>query len=262
MGTIWLAGTLHDKRSISTERMRVLGHHALVLILSGEGYYQDADGHRCNLRIGDTVVVSPDLAHAYGSRNEDPWGQLYVVFSGPQFDLLWQTPTFSAHLPVWHLEPVDLWRSRLEEVLHSGVNQTPLEALRTIGKFTHLLIDMATSDAASRKHPEDTWLEESLRLLGEPQSVGWIRPRDAAKQVGLSYEAFRKRFAARTGQAPGQFQMQRRIDLACAAIYEGNDNFKELAEKLGFCDVYHFSKAFRQQVGSPPSAYRRTVRGG
>ena len=89
-----------------------------------------------------------------------------------------------------------------------------------------------------------------------------MNPRQVAREVGLSYESFRKRFSERMDRAPGQYQQQRRVDLACAAIYRGSGNFKQLAEELGFCDVYHFSKAFRRQMGIPPSAYRRSVRGG
>lgn len=157
---------------------------------------------------------------------------------------------------------MDLWFSRLRELLAPGTAGAPAQALRTLARFTDLLVEMALSDAKAREKPADNWLEDSLRLLGEPRREAWLRPQEVAKRLGLSYESFRKQFAARTGQAPGQFQKERRIDLACAAIYQGEDNFKALAEQLGFCDVYHFSKAFSKVVGSPPSAYRRTVRGG
>ena len=36
---------------------------------------------------------------------------------------------------------------------------------------------------------------------------------------------------------------------------------KQIADTLGFCDVFHFSKAFKQEIGFTPSDYRRRVRG-
>ena len=253
---------LQDKSTISPNKKRNLGRYALILMLNGKGFYRDETGLNRELQAGDAIWVAPDCAHAYGSIDGKAWGQIYVVFSGPQFDLLQQSESYHAHQPVWHLEPVDLWRRRLEEIFQPTPTRSPIEELQAIGRFSQLLIDMATTDAAARLKPGDTWLEESLHLLSEPYKEGWIGPHSVARQVGMSYESFRKRFSARTGQAPGKFQQQRRVDLACAAIYRGNTNFKELAEELGFCDVYHFSKVFRQIVGSPPSAYRRTVRGG
>jgi AraC-like DNA-binding protein len=262
IGTIWLAGQLQDKSHIPADRMRVLGRYALILVLNGQCRYTDATGRDLNLRPGDAVFVGPDLPHAYGNENHDVWGQVFVVFNGSAFDLLQGSPTFQSHQPVWHLEPVELWKRRLEEILSPSQSLVPIEGLQTIGRFLQLLIEMATTDATARKRPEGSWVEESMKLLGEPHRNGWLRPQQVAKLVGQSYESFRKRFAEETGSSPARFQKKRRVDMACAAIYAGSDNFKELAESLGFCDVYHFSKVFRQFVGTPPSVYRRTVRGG
>lgn len=242
--------------------MRKMGKYGLILVLSGDCWYRDAQGRELDLRPGDALLVPPDLPHAYGCASGKVWGQVYVVFSGPVFDLLWGAPDFAANHPLWHLEPPELWATRLEETLRPGRASQPLESWSRILRFQQLLIEMACQDTAARRDAGDDWLESSLQILGSPGPDGWRHPREVAQRVGLSYESFRKRFASLTGYAPARFQKQRRIDLACAAIYQGIDNFKELAEQLGFCDVYHFSKAFHQHVGQPPSAYRRSVRGG
>jgi len=257
-----MAGSLCGRNNIPASRMRVLGRNALVLMLSGRGRYEDAEGIRMELKSGDAILVEPDRPHAYGGLGDTVWDQVYVVFSGPQFDLLQKSRIYTANQPVWHLEPVDFWKRRLREILKPDPVHGLAEALLTVGRFTQLLIEMAASDAAARTQPGDAWLEKSLQLLSEPREGVWLAPREIARKVGMSYEGFRKRFAERTGTAPGKFQQQRRIDLACASIYQGQANFKELAEQLGFCDVYHFSKAFRRLTGSPPSDYRRSVRGG
>ncbi len=262
IGTIWMAGQLHDKSTIPVDKMRILGRSALVLVLDGRGTYADGSGIRAELEPGDTILVTPQLPHAYGGKEGTAWGQAYVVFSGPCFDQLHTAPVYRSHQPLWHLEPAEMWRQRMRDILSPRSEADPVEVLSRVGRFWQLLLDMATTDAEARRHPEDAWLEESLRLLGERHREGWMNPRQVARKVGLSYESFRKRFSERMDRAPGQYQQQRRVDLACAAIYRGTGNFKQLAEELGFCDVYHFSKAFRKQMGMPPSAYRRSVRGG
>ena len=115
-----------------------------------------------------------------------------------------------------------------------------------------------------RAEPVDFWarqLEESHRLLAGLDAKGWLTPQQVARMVGLSYENFRKQFTARTGVSPGQFQKRKRIERAQSAIYHGDHTLKQLAEELEFCDVFHFSKVFKQITGSTPSEFRRKVRG-
>jgi AraC-like DNA-binding protein len=119
---------------------------------------------------------------------------------------------------------------------------------------------MAATVAAGTARGE-AWFEQSLRLLGQRRAGAWATPQAVAREVGLSYENFRKRFAALGGESPGQYQKRRRLEWACAAIYQGERSLKQIADELGFCDVFHFSKAFKQVVGTTPSEYRTRVRG-
>lgn len=261
IGTIWMAGQLHDTSTIRPEKMRILGRYALILVTSGKVFYSDAEGREQDLEAGTAIFVTPALPHAYGSRDGKDWGQVFAVFDGPLFDLLQESAPFRAHQPLWHLPPPGLWQQRLEEILLPEPVGNPAATLAVVHRFSQLLVEMALAASGNEDSSGQLWLEEGQRLLGEQSGNRWHTPQEVARKVGLSYESFRKAFAAATGHPPAQFQQQRRIDLACAAIYRGQENFKELAERLGFCDVYHFSKVFRKVTGTPPSAYRRAVRG-
>ncbi|MEX0330457.1 MAG: helix-turn-helix domain-containing protein [Puniceicoccaceae bacterium] len=256
-----MAGQLWDKSTINPKKMRILGRFALILVNHGRAFYEDSTGRNLDLEAGNAVLVTPTLAHAYGSRDGNKWGQTFVVFDGPLFELLQASEAFRNNQPVWKLAPLNLWQKRLEEILPPERAVNEVAALARVHQFGQLLVEMVLAGTDTGKSRENLWLEESQRLLGEQQEGRWMTPQEVARKVGLSYESFRKSFAAATGNPPAKFQQQRRIDLACAAIYRGQENFKQLAERLGFCDVYHFSKVFRQVTGTPPSAYRRVVRG-
>ncbi len=259
-GTINLAGTLRDVPGLDPRSMRVLGRYALVFIVSGEGFYTDANGARIRFGAGHALVLFPDLPHAYGPDPGEGWEQIYVVFDGPQFNLLDRTGVLLRNSPLWRLGPVDYWRRRIED-LFRPTRQVPAAALRTIGQFVHLLTDMATTHAEATRPPGKAWLTDSMQLLAEPTERGWLNPKEVAGNVGLSYENFRKLFARHTGDSPGRFQKRRRIERACAAIYQGKHSFKEIADELGFCDLFHFSKAFRHITGETPSSFRKKARG-
>jgi AraC-like DNA-binding protein len=40
-------------------------------------------------------------------------------------------------------------------------------------------------------------------------------------------------------------------------LLETTRTLAEIAEQLGYCDAFHFSKAFKKSVGSAPSSYRK-----
>jgi AraC-like DNA-binding protein len=260
-GEIRLAGTVQNVPGLNPDAMRVLGSFALVYLVAGDGYYCDAGGRAARLVPGDVVMVFPDVAHAYGPREDQAWTQIYVVFDGPQFALWRRAGLLNPEKPVLHAEPVEYWRRRFEEAFTPRPMRGPAAALRTMGRFLHLVTDLLATAAEAGRKPDEVWLEESQHLLAEPVADQWLTPQQVARRVGLSYENFRKQFSQRAGVAPGQFQKVRRIERACAAIYQGTHGFKELADELGFCDVFHFSKVFKQVVGDTPSEFRKRVRG-
>jgi len=258
-----LAGALRDVPGLDPNAMRVLGSYSLIYMVSGKGYYTDANGRHLDLRSGDLVVIFPELAHAYGPRDGTSWDQLYCVFNGPHFDFLRESGIFNPKHPVWHVEPVDYWHLRFMDVVAGENWHNEIGAQRVMGRFLHLIYDLAAADAeGSARFARDRWLEEGQRLLANRSDHGWVSPEDVSRQVGLNYDNFRKQFALKLGVSPGQFQKRKKIDRACAAIYQGSHGFKELAEELDFCDVFHFSKTFKQVMGMTPSEFRQKAHGG
>lgn len=51
---------------------------------------------------------------------------------------------------------------------------------------------------------------------------------------------------------------QLRIELACSLLLTTSQPLKVIAEEVGFCDEYYFSRVFRRLRGLPPGAFRQT----
>jgi AraC-like DNA-binding protein len=260
-GEIQLAGMVQNVPGLNPASMRVLGSFAVVYMVEVDGYYCDASGHNSPISSGDVLFVFPEIAHAYGPRQDTGWMQIYTVFDGPQFALWRSSGILDPARPVIHAEPIDYWRRRFEDVFTHQRPRSEPAALRTMGRFLHLIADLLATAAEAGQRADTAWIETSQHLLAEPLDRQWLTPQQVARRVGLSYENFRKQFAQRTGVSPGQYQKRCRVERACAAIYQGSHGFKELADELGFCDVFHFSKVFKQLVGDTPSEFRKKVRG-
>ena len=50
-----------------------------------------------------------------------------------------------------------------------------------------------------------------------------------------------------------------RIDKAKSLLASELFNITEVAEKLGYCDIYYFSKEFKKYAGVSPLKYRKKV---
>ena len=77
-----------------------------------------------------------------------------------------------------------------------------------------------------------------------------------ADRLGMNYTTFRLRFARESGEAPGRYQLRRRMERA-AELLSGGASPQKTAEILGYPDIYTFSAQFKRHVGMPPGAYRR-----
>jgi len=262
LGSILHAGELHNTPGIDPFNMRILGDYALILILSGTAYYKDADGVENELEPGEAIIVFPELAHAYWPIQGDDWSHTYAIFNGPQFELLRQASVLDPGQSIWQLDSIAYWNQRLEECLTSVPQRSPTQSLKIVGQFNQLLIEMMTRDSEAKIDGSVSRIDMATSMLSGPVDGVWITPEEVARRVGLNYESFRKRFASARGVAPAKFQNQKRIEFAQSAIYQGTHTFQELADELGFCDPFHFSKTFKRLTGESPIEFRQKATGG
>lgn len=80
---------------------------------------------------------------------------------------------------------------------------------------------------------------------------------EMAAAVGLSESWFATVFKQTTGQTPMQWKLAKRIEQAKRMLLENRFALAEIADRLGFADQAHLTKAFRQVVGETPAAWRR-----
>lgn len=79
--------------------------------------------------------------------------------------------------------------------------------------------------------------------------------KDLAFVCGLSESRFRKIFTDEIGMSPVEYKNHIRTQNAVNLIKTGNMSVSEIAEVLGFENVYAFSQFFKKQTGIAPSKY-------
>lgn len=101
------------------------------------------------------------------------------------------------------------------------------------------------------------WLVPALRRIEENPGGDHGRA-ELAQSCHMSEDHFGRLFLQRVGSTPAQYVLERRIAAAAQDLLFTNDSIEQIADRLGFANRYHLTRAFTRRVGIPPAAYRRT----
>lgn len=115
--------------------------------------------------------------------------------------------------------------------------------------------------------------DHSLERLSRPQFLDWRirkavryiqqnegdfdRIDDIVAEIGMSRANFFRQFKACTGMSPGLFQNVVRLENAIRLTVVSQESLSMTASRLGFSDIAHFSRFFRNHTAVSPRLYRQ-----
>jgi AraC-like DNA-binding protein len=257
IGQISQAAYLVGSAGINQNRPRHFPTRALVLLVHGGGFYRDTQGLKFSVSPGDLLLLTPKVGHIYGPPPGGRWDEFYVCFEGQLFDALESTGVLDPARPVLSLGAPAPWRARLDAAF-PPVGRA-VSAPNQIGALIAFLL-AAHATAPSRaptRSATTSWLARAQQLLATPGADAPALPA-VARACGLRYESFRKQFSLLTGESPARFRRHALIACAQDLMREQSLPDRAIAESLGFCDEFHFSKTFKQATGLSPRAWRST----
>lgn len=255
LGQITQAG-FGVRQTVAVGQPRTFGQYAIVYLVDGRGKYSDANGRRKNLETGDLILIFPDIAHVYNPLPDTHWVTTYICFHGPVFDLWRRQGLLDPRKPVYHAEPVAMWSRHLESVFDASRQMGSSPPLLGICRLQQLLAEIVTGAGRSMVYQDDLqWLARVSGLI-EADLAGTVNWKSVAHQVGLSAESFRKRFTRLAGQPPARYRMGRLVDRACELMQNKSLKDRQIAESLGFCDEFYFSRRFKAITGQSPRQFR------
>jgi AraC-like DNA-binding protein len=192
--------------------------------------------------------------------NRKSWVHRYIAFHGPLVARWVAEGLFPIAPP--QTAPVDGmdYDARFDRMLGLSGSTDRVSQLRAIHELEGILIDLA--DVRARTAVHQPWLKTVLTRLGE-YSAGAQEPeyQALAYELGMTASTLRRRFKEAAGTTPHQYVLQSRIAEAKRRLGATDEPIKSIAKRLGYRDVYFFSRQFRAITGVPPALYRRS-RGG
>ncbi|MDX1656187.1 MAG: GlxA family transcriptional regulator [Candidatus Competibacteraceae bacterium] len=149
----------------------------------------------------------------------------------------------AAHLAAWLVEK-HLGRMAATKSLSIMIIDQPMAGDQPQPDFR---IDLTARDPLVRK-----------ALLRMRQNIENPEPIDKLAQgLDISRRQLERKFQADLNLSPSQAELRLRLDRARQMLDAPERTVTEVAHATGFCDVSHFTKAFKSELGLSPAAYRR-----
>ncbi|SDC28179.1 AraC-like ligand binding domain-containing protein [Paenibacillus sp. UNCCL117] len=120
-----------------------------------------------------------------------------------------------------------------------------------------MLCMLARAASAEQDRPDRHLpvIRRTMRLIKE-YAAAPPRHEELAAQAGLSPRYLNELFKRHTGLSLKTFIARARVERACHLLAESTLNVSQIADTLGYSDIYFFSKQFKQFTGESPLRYR------
>jgi len=165
-------------------------------------------------------------------------------------------------------EPITPRIRRLADTLAVEVlNDRFVSAERLDFMLQELLLSIVETYLARRRVSSPAWRGSRFEDSRIRRAIALLRARpnkelnmdELASQVGLSRSRFYDLFQICTGFSPRAYLDMLCVETAISRLSSGQGKIAEVSAELGFSAQSNFTRFFLNQVGVPPSEYRRAT---
>jgi AraC family transcriptional regulator len=158
-------------------------------------------------------------------------------------------------------------RQLLDTLAIEVLNDQFLSHERLEFMLQELMLSIVETYVARRQTASRLWRGSPFADLRIRRALALLRARpnkevnmnDLASQVGLSRSRFYDLFHLSTGHSPRAYLDLLCVETAIARLSSGSAKIAQVSAELGFSAQSNFTRFFQQQVGIPPSEYRRAA---
>jgi AraC-like DNA-binding protein len=259
-GERYPTGQHPSERLFDWEHGRIIEALQVVLITSGRGILEMADGVVRPIERDTAFIVLPRVWHRYRPDPATGWRESWVEVGGPGVDRLLAQGVFSAAEPV---------RSGVvASGLEAAISAVHASARHAASGFDPALAALALAVLAGwskcgRLETAPSAAQRAVAAAERHFSDHFAEPVNipaVARSLGVGYSQFRKVFQQLTGHSPWQYVLRLRLERARRILVASDITLEMAAADLGFSSAFHLSTSFKAAYGIAPTPWRRQMR--
>lgn len=227
----------------------------LLYVCDGEGCYHMQDGTNIPLHQGVLVFISHGVGHYASTNLEDP-----VRIAGLRFGIYdhnGNNVTKSKAPAFYHtISPKDqnsffdlTWR--IHQLFHKRKDPVSITMCSTM--VYQLMFYFYEWLWDERKEKEIDKKLERVRQILEKNPFKKVSIALLAKETRISIRYLQKGFKEAYGFSPKEYHMNIKMNMALTLLIQEGLSATETAEKIGYSDLFIFSKQFKKHFGYSPT---------
>lgn len=229
-------------------------------IVEGKGTYKVGE-HTYQLGKDQGFVIEPETMTFYQADEKDPWTYFWIGFAGKHAGEYVSDLGINSDRLIFRSDRSDDLKRIVLEMLKNNKmtvrNQYLLQSL-LYSYFAVLMEDMTLVDGYGEKQ-ESVYLKQAINFIRNNYHRG-IKVKDIADYVCISRSYLHMLFQESLSMSPQEFLIRFRISRAKEMLTVTELSVEEVAKSCGYEDALTFSKAFKKNIGLPPSVFRKEHR--
>lgn len=241
------------QRKASQQINFLTSEYVMLYMTKGKAFYSDAHHARVPIEAGDVWQRFPNVVHSVVCLDECHW--YFVAVPAGVMHLLEVTGITTLKQIAFHIGNHPSIIRRYEQVHHRLTSGPHSQLPYCLLAMQQLMVDLHLL-ARNADLTEQSWLDRARQMLSRKLDQR-IKTEQVADALNMTYANFRKQFTHAIGMSPGQFRIRQRIQQAQEQLAGTHTPIADIAQSLGYPDVYSFSAQFAKHAGMPPAQYRR-----
>ncbi len=245
------------------ENEKYLAAHAITIIINGQMRIESHSGQITTVDSKQMVFLPKGLYMISDILpNENPFEALIFFFDEALIDeyikiAKWEDyqPTCMPFMVMKRTQSIDTYIDTLQKLYKNSGRHNPITRSKLL-ELLHLI--SLTEQGRDFGHAIFCMRHKQKQSIKELMNANFDKPlgiADYAYLSGRSVSSFHRDFKRLYNQSPKKWLIERRIEKAIQLIDQKEWSITSLAFEVGYKNVSHFIKAFRQKVGISPKQY-------
>lgn len=224
----------------------------LHFVIRGKGSLQTEDGE-FHLEEGEGFLIFPGEVTTYTADSKEPWEYLWVgVGAEKEMENILGRHGLEkgVHCFLYHDQ------NNVISYLRGLTEQNTLyDYERALGAF-YLLMSTVAVEEVRRNAKSDSYLQMCYDYMENAYSDS-LTVESMAEQLSVSRSYLYRIFKQELGISPQRAILNFRLEKAAMLMEKSRASLTEIALSCGFCDLSHFSKAYKEKYHTRPKTEKR-----